>query len=436
MNALECLSRTILLSRDHVSATFSDEEILQRFQSVRILCVADAINLSSHAAQVGIITLVSLLNRMGMQVHVSIPQTALLHIPTPLSGASVGEALLGSSGKLIPGATVTESTDSDVDLIFAFGDSAIETRRALIWRLTASDWGGLLGLEGAIRPRRLVCEWPLGAMVSAALAAGEAFKFAMRGMPLEGAFAHELFELCRACHWKFDATPIPTEGVDFGDVDIISGGAISQATLYALLHLPHARLSGRIFDDDITEPSNLNRNMLSLIEDVGANKVTVVERRCNPSLTVRGVPERFPGEPVEFGAIAKRVVVGVDHIPSRWAVQRRAPGWLVVGATSHFNVSSSSHAPNEACCGCLHPADEPDGQVAMPVPTVSFVSFWAGLVTAVRLIRECLGKQCPANRQQLWLSPLRLDRALGAWWMPVAPSKNCPVQCARGGSQL
>ena len=74
--------------------------------------------------------------------------------------------------------------------------------------------------------------------------------------------------------------------------------------------------------------------------------------------------------------------------------------------------------------------DEPDGQAAMPIPTASLVSFWAGLVTAVRLIRECLGKQCPANRQQLWLSPLRLDRALAAWWMPVPPSKNCPIQCS------
>jgi len=432
MNALECLSRTILLCRDYVPLSVSNEEILQHLQSVRILCVSDLANLSSHAGQVGAITLVSLLSRMGMQVYLSIPEVPLLYSQTPLSGASVREALFGSSAKLIPGATVTRSADSDVDVIFALGDSAIENARAPIWRLNGSEWSGALALEGEIEPQRFLAEWPVGAMVSAALAAGEAFKFAMRGMPLEGPCAQELFEMCRSCHCEFDATPIPENGVDFGDVDIISGGAISQATLYALLRLPHSRLSGRIFDDDDTEPSNLNRNMLTTIDDVWVKKVTVVERCCNPHLAIRGIGERFDGKSAESGTLARRVIVGVDHIPSRWEVQRRAPGWLVVGATSHFNVSSSSHAPSEACCGCLHPIDEPDDQAAMPIPTVSFVSFWAGLVTAVRLIRECLGKPCPPERQQLWMSPLRMDRSLAAWWMPVQPSKNCPVQCLCG----
>lgn len=430
MNARECLSRTILLCRDYVRPTFADEEVLHRLQSLRILCVSDLRNLSSHSGQVGIITLVSLLSRMGMQVCLSIPDTELLYAATPLSGASVREVLLSSSGKLMPGANVSQWADSDVDLVFALGDSTVEHGRAPLWRLIASDWGGDLALDGEIGPRPFVGEWPIGAMVSGALAAGEAFKLAMRGMPLEGAFAQELFEACRSCHCEFDVVPIAADGVDLGVVDIISGGAISQATLYALLRLPRVRFRGRIFDDDKTEPPNLNRNMLTLVEDVGTSKVGVVERRCNPDLSIRGVAERFPGKSVELETLAERVVVGVDHIPSRWEVQRRAPGVLMVGATSHFNVSSSSHAPNEACCGCLHPVDEPDGQAAMPIPTVSFVSFWAGLATAVRLIRECLGKRYPPSRQQLWLSPLRMDRPLGAWWMPVPPSKNCPVQCS------
>lgn len=430
MNAWECLSRTILLCRDYVRPTFSDEEVLQRLQSLRILCVSDLRNLSSHSGQVGIVTLVSLLSRMGMQVCLSIPDTELLYAATPLSGASVREVLLSSSGKLIPGANVTQGADSDVDLVFALGDSTVENGRAPLWRLTASDWGGDLALDGELEPRRFVGEWPVGAMVSAALAAGEAFKLAMRGMPLEGAYAQELFEACRSCHCEFGVVPIAAEGIDLGVVDIISGGAITQATLFALLRLPRARLRGRIFDDDETEPPNLNRNMLTLVEDVGTSKVGVVEQRSSPNFSIRGIAERFPEKSAELETLAERVVVGVDHIPSRWEVQRRSAGLVVVGATSHFNVSSSCHAPDEPCCGCLHPVDEPDGQIMIPIPTVSFVSFWAGLVTAVRLIRGCLGKRWPPTRQQLWLSPLRMDRPLGAWWMPVAPSKNCPVQCS------
>jgi hypothetical protein len=367
-----------------------------------------------------------------MQVCLSMPDALLLYGHAPLAGASVREVLVGSSEKLIPAATVIQSGDSNVDLIFALGDSAIEKRPAPppVWRLTASAWGGDLALDGETAPRRFVGEWPVGAMVSAALAAGEAFKFVMRGMPLEGDYPQELFEPCRSCHCEFDAARIPEDGLEFGVVDFISAGAISQATVYALLRLPRVRLRGQIFDDDETESSNLNRNMLTLIEDVGASKVGVVERRCSPNLSIRGVKERFPGNSSNLRRLAERVVVGVDHIPSRWEVQRRAPGLLVVGATSHFSVSSSSHAPDEPCCGCLHPRDDPDSQDAMPIPTVSFVSFWAGLVTAVRLIRESVGKPWPRTRQQLWLSPLRMDRPLAAWWMPVPPSKNCPVQCS------
>jgi hypothetical protein len=33
-------------------------------------------------------------------------------------------------------------------------------------------------------------------------------------------------------------------------------------------------MSGRIFDNDVTAPSNLNRNMLTIVADVGEFKVT------------------------------------------------------------------------------------------------------------------------------------------------------------------
>ena len=53
---------------------------------------------------------------------------------------------------------------------------------------------------------------------------------------------------------------------DFGDIDIISAGAISQTTLYALMRLPRVQISARIFDNEVTGASNLNRNMLTLID--------------------------------------------------------------------------------------------------------------------------------------------------------------------------
>jgi hypothetical protein len=160
---------------------------------------------------------------------------------------------------------------------------------------------------------------------------------------------------------------------------------------------------------------------------VGAKKVSVVAQRCGMKLRLEPVPNRFTDKSAIVRRLAPRVLVGVDDIPSRWEAQRSAPGWLAVSGTSHFSVSSSAHSPNEACCGCLHPVDDPAG--ANPIPTVSFVSFWAGLVMAVRLVREALASPYSRNRQHLWLTPLRMDQPHAGMWSPVALRLDCPVPC-------
>jgi hypothetical protein len=417
-----------LLCRDHVVNELSDEEICWGFQSLRVFCVSDVRNLSSHAGQTALITLVSLLSRMGMQVGLNVPNSAILLPQPPLSGSSVCETLIASSETLVTGATVSHESNFDPDLIFVLGDAKISNGHAPCWRLNGGDWYGSLALDGAEPAHVWIAGWPIGSMVSAALAAGEAFKFAMRRLPLRSVADRIFFEMSPSCSWNFDAVPIPERGLHFGEVDIISAGAISQAALYALMRLPKAQMSGRIFDDDLTGPSNLNRNMLTLGTDVGSKKVVVVTQRCNAKLRLEAIPERFAGKVSEVGGLAPRVLVGVDDIPSRWQVQRCTPGWLAVGGTSHFSVSSSSHKPDEPCCGCLHPTDEPVG--ANAIPTVSFVSFWAGLVLAVRLIRESLRIPYSPDRQHLWLTPLRMDQPYAGMWLPVAPRRDCPVKCS------
>jgi len=375
-----------------------------------------------------------LLSRMGMQVHLALEDAPLVFPQPPLSGHSVCEALTGASGRFLPSATIRQNERSHPDVIFAVGDSTVENTEVPCWRLGSDDWNGILTLGADADARCFSGDWPIGAMASAALAAGEAFKFVMRRLPLENPNAEVFLKPCPSSVFRFSGLPVPKGCLDFGEVDIISGGAISQAALYALIRLPCVRLVGRIFDNDQTGPSNLNRNMLSATDDVGSQKVVVATRRCAPTLRLEGVPQRFPGRSSEFGKLASRVIVGVDDIPSRWEVQRRASRWLAVGGTSHFSISSSSHRAGEPCCGCLHPNDDPDVPGATPIPTVSFVSFWAGLVTAVRLIQEGLGVRCPPNRQQLWLTPLRMDLPFAAMWMPVARNKNCPIKCSSARS--
>jgi hypothetical protein len=427
MTAIEELNRTILLCRDYVADALSDEEICRCLQSVRVLCVSDKHSLASHSGQTALVTLVSLLSRMGMQVGLTIPDVRMLSMQAPMSGSHLRTALIASSERLITGATVGAGSDMTPDLVFVLGDTEIDTGQRPLWRLTGSDWEGSLAMDESAASRVWSTTRPVGAMVSAALAADEAFKFAMRRLPLRNKGDRIFFEQSISCGWDFGPAPTPSAELDLGEVDVVSAGAICQAALYALVRFPHLRMRGRVFDDDVTGSTNLNRNMMTLATDVGRSKVQVVAHNCGGTgLRLVAVPRRFAGKDCE-GGFRHRVMVGVDDIPSRWEVQRQARGWVGVSGTSHFNISSSAHSPSAPCCGCLHPVDDAGTNL---VPTISFISFWAGLAMAVRLVREVVGGAYPPERQHLWLSPLRMDFPHAAVWSPVAPREDCPVKCS------
>jgi len=427
MSAMEQLNRTILLCRDYVSGELSDASICQSLQSVRVLCVADVANLSSHSGQSCLTTVVSLLSRMGMQVTLAIPEISMIRRQPPFQGTLLRYSLLASSDKLISGATVQQpSSKHKPDLVFVPGDSAREEHSCPTWRLSGSEWHGVV-TQGAAPAPRWTAEWPIGAMTSAVLAVGEAFKYVMRRLPLSSKEDLVFFEPSPDSNWNFGSIPVPERMLDLDAVDFISAGAISQAALYALLRLPYLRIAGRIFDDDVTSQTNFNRNMLTGVSDADLEKVRLVAGRCSPEFNLTPEFQRFVAGTPEARQMAPYVLVGVDDIPSRWQVQRCTQGILIVSGTSHCSISSSCHGPGEPCCGCQHPVDDLDAPTA--IPTVSFISFWAGLAMAVRLIRRAVGANYSLDRQHLWMTPLRMDQPHAGVWSPVATRQDCPVKC-------
>lgn len=228
------------------------------------------------------------------------------------------------------------------------------------------------------------------------------------------------------------AVPL-SDSIDLGSVDFISAGAISQAALFALSRIPRVEMSGRIFDDDDTEASHLNRNMLTLAAILDSRRWRLLLGLGGVGVNLQPVVGRFPEHSSDI-RLSGRVVVGVDDIPSRWKLQERAPNWIAVSGTSHYNASSSVLRPRSPCSGCLHPVD--DEGAGQRIPTVSFVSFWAGLAMTVRLLRDALGQPYPPERQHLWLTPLRMDLPHAAMWMPVAPRRDCPVHCLASISMI
>jgi len=145
-------------------------------------------------------------------------------------------------------------------------------------------------------------------------------------------------------------------------------------------------------------------------------------------------PERLRIDPVDVRVtdetiedlvpLADHVIVGVDDIPSRWLVQRHAPGWVCVGGTSRMEVVVSEHRPDTPCAGCMHPQDE-DNQGF--IPTVSFVSLLAGVIQAHRLVHYvATNKTLPA----VIAYGLGLDGPQPLFPLGQLARADCPVGCA------
>ena len=245
MTGLDGLTRTILLCRDYVSDMLTDDEVCQSLQSVRILCVSDLQNLSSYSGQTALVTLVLLMSRMGMQVSLRIPEVEMLGPQPPLAMGPLLAALLVLSEQLISGALVQHDVGFQPDIVFVLGNTDFDSQH-LLWRLNGDEWTGSLTMNGSrteSHPWR--SHWTAGSMISAALAANEAFKFAMRSLPLRDQTSQMFFEPSRTCGFDFGKISLPQDIIDLGRVDVISAGAISQSALYALLRFPNVRMSGR-----------------------------------------------------------------------------------------------------------------------------------------------------------------------------------------------
>lgn len=359
MTTLDALDRMIRLTRDWVSDEVSDRTIADAFQNCVVRCVADEQNLAHPAGLDCVVTFVSLVARMGVQVELQMPDVPQIERQPPLDGGTLTDALVGLGRDLVPGSTIARVVGSP-DLVFLFGDTPGRRSRVPTWRLTGNEWCGRIGPDERGGQTRWSGTWPVGPLVSAALGAAEVFKFVLTGLPLKDSYY--LRHLAPGLHgeWDFGGDRNMCAS-DLGSLEIVSGGAIVQAALFTLFRVPDVRLRGTTLDDDVVGPSNLNRNILNRRRDVGRAKVAVLSDLTARQVVIDGVVARFD-EHYAGRSSASRIIVGVDDIPARWTVQRTTPDWLGVSGTSHFEVSSSSHCPTEACAGCLHPKDDPGSE--------------------------------------------------------------------------
>lgn len=416
---IEALNRTLLLMGTALDSACSLASRLSALTSTRVLIRAGPAVLATASGQTALVTAATLMARSGHEVWIEAQETALAAPQPPLRGGWLLAGLADLGDDLLPDRDIRLGAPvGGVDLVVQLGVGVWEGAASQRIALDAGDGWASLDSE----PR---CwsggDLPFGAMAAGAMAAAEAFKCAMRKLR-DHAPSPQHYDagFAPASPCRIDLAP---EGAFHQGLlpaaDLVSGGAIGNAVAFALLRVPGVHGQIGVLDNDRSDLTNLNRNALLRRSRAGALKVDDLAAMAIGSVGFKPRPIRFvAGEP-----LASTVLIGVDDIPSRWVAQATGPGWMGVGATAGFSVQISEHLPHGPCAGCLHPqAAAPTGAI----PTVAFVSFWAGLLLVVRWLRDLQGS--PEQSAQTFFSPLRPE----GWaysGLGVTPNPSCPVDC-------
>lgn len=420
------LDRTIRLIKEELTEAADDTVILDALRGTRVLILADSRNAQSHSAQTAIVSTALLLARCGIDVHIDVPDLPLVGPQPPVTGAGLASSLWLYSSETKGMLRIAPATLEEYDLVLALGDSsAVPYAAPTELRLNCSRWAGLVGTRS---PWPRISE-PFGAMATAAMASTEGFKLAMRRLRSYARHS-ETFDRQFRCRTTYavrlapDATVVPK---DLGMLDIVSGGAVTNAIMYSLFRIPDVRGRLRVIEPQCYDETNHNRCMLMRPDSSGEPKALDLSRFATPLLTITPIPAAFE-DALTSGALdplSEYILVGVDNIPTRWRVQRAAPYWIGVGATTHWSAMSSFHIKGGPCAGCSHPRDDSaDGEA----PTISFVSFWAGLWTAAYFVRQ-LGGDLGAAKQ-VFLTPTAMAAEHGIWESRVLENHLCPLHAS------
>jgi hypothetical protein len=240
----EGLSRTSRLINEQFFGGRADEACLSHaLPKLAVAIVSDEENARTSAAQDLIVTLASLLARMGIGVQLEIPDTDVVAPQPPLSAGRLRSALIELGSDLIPGVPVGERVPGTLVMTFVIGATASERRPAL--RLWGGDWDLTVEPANASAGSLWEAQSPFGALACAATAAAEGLRAAL---PALACFLED--ELVANAHRLPTDRTIQLDLRDWfggaiakriGAIDAISGGAITSAALYVLRRVPGLR---------------------------------------------------------------------------------------------------------------------------------------------------------------------------------------------------
>lgn len=414
----EALARTSLLVNQELFGGDADESrISAALLEGRVELKGSRESLSTRAGQTALVTAFILVARMGVGIRLDVPDVAVIDQVPPLRGSSLAEALRDLGEDLIPGVPI-ETAPGPVDETFSFGD----TGDGDAVQVAAGDLEACLDRSDQVGESE--GRLPFGGFAAGAAVAAVVFEAMVPRIESRVGLRAR--------------TPRPSPGppvrINLGQwfpslgermprslaVEAVSGGAITNALIFCLLRVPELEVGIRVIEDDVADLTNLNRYMLLRWSQVGIHKVAHLRGATAKGVEVDGVEHLFNDKTRDrLLPLADRVLVGVDDIRARWWVQEAEPRWMAVGATGNHLAQLSVHVPGGPCAGCVHGVPLPP----QTIPTISFVSFWAGLLQACALLSDL---REPAN---VSVYPFALGGPMGFISLAPQHSPTCPLGC-------
>jgi hypothetical protein len=418
----DALDRTTLLLNEEWFAGEADEHIIaDALLASTIRLVADEQFLSCRAGQAAFVSAFMLVARLGIGLELQAPEVPLLDQVAPLRLPGLVEALVELGSDLVPGARV-RTVQGEVGETFVFGEAPHEDYRQPV-RVIVRDFETDLKRGGAGAPCN--SEVPLGGFAAGAALAAIALDVTRGSIEeatgLQGRTPRPLPGPPVQIRLQ-EMFPELSSGLtlNLGHIDIVSGGAITHALLFCLLRIPEVRAQVRVIELQDADISNVNRYSLLRASHENADKVEILEMAASERIEVTGVKTLFTKETRGvLLPLAERVLVGVDDIEARWWVQEVNPRWIAVGATSNNLAQLTTHVPGGPCAACSHPVS----LLRRTIPTISFVSFWAGLLQACALLT--------GSRAQHMVSlyPFALGGPSPVTSVPSVANRKCPIKC-------
>jgi adenylyltransferase/sulfurtransferase len=209
-----------------------------------------------------------------------------------------------------------------------------------------------------------------------------------------------------------------------------AGGLGSPAAMY----LAAAGVGSiTIYDDDVVELSNLQRQIAHHTSDIGTDKVISswqTLKNLNPEVEVIAVKQRLSGDPLALEVVNADVVLDCsDNFSTRFALNKACVTHqtaLVSGAAIRFEGQVSVFTPghdDSPCYNCLYSSDGEELQNCATHGVIAPITGIVGSIQALEAMKLLMAIGKPLTGRLLLLDGLTME------WntMRLKKNPNCPT---------